>query len=244
MACHTLLPLWPTCHRDNFFANFCQSLASNFSATLVWLAILVWLATLWLGHTSLQPNRPLFVYALESSYANRARPRTAPCPCPCPCPHPPARSCVTVRPGSGSRTAGCRRRGAKQVDEQPNRHKISMAPPHAWLRTHFCLLSAAAALATAAAEFDGAVAAGCCHGHAMPTLRRKGRRKTTKSGSQSPCRPPGQIHTPDSFTHRHQDTYMNPPHACMHTYAGSRCDDDDDRHDRLLMAEAQDTNVH
>lgn len=90
-----------------------------------------------------------------------------------------------------------------------------MAPPHAWLRTHFCQLSAAASLATAAAEFDGAVAAGCCHGHAMPPLRRKGRRKTTKSGPQSPRRPARYTHPSNSHTGT-THTSIHPTHKCMH----------------------------
>jgi hypothetical protein len=34
VVCHTSLIIWPTCHRVNIFANFYQSLTSNFLATL------------------------------------------------------------------------------------------------------------------------------------------------------------------------------------------------------------------
>jgi hypothetical protein len=41
--------VWPICHRVIVVANFCQSLASYFFATLFVAATLLWLATLWLG---------------------------------------------------------------------------------------------------------------------------------------------------------------------------------------------------
>jgi hypothetical protein len=52
--CHTLasnilFSVWPICHRVIIVANFCQSLASYFFATLFVAATLLWLATLWLG---------------------------------------------------------------------------------------------------------------------------------------------------------------------------------------------------
>jgi hypothetical protein len=52
--CHTLTSnilflMWPICHRVIVVANFCQSLALYFFATLFMAATLLWLATLWLG---------------------------------------------------------------------------------------------------------------------------------------------------------------------------------------------------
>jgi hypothetical protein len=51
--CHTLasnilISVWPICHRVVVVANFCQSLASYFFATLLWLATL-WLGKMWPG---------------------------------------------------------------------------------------------------------------------------------------------------------------------------------------------------
>jgi hypothetical protein len=57
LACNILFLLWPISHRVIVVANFYQSLASYFSATLFVAAILfvaatlLWLATLWLGKT-------------------------------------------------------------------------------------------------------------------------------------------------------------------------------------------------
>jgi hypothetical protein len=52
--CHTLtsnilFSVWPICHRVIVVANFYQSLALYFFATLFMAATLLWLATLWLG---------------------------------------------------------------------------------------------------------------------------------------------------------------------------------------------------
>jgi hypothetical protein len=52
--CHTLasnilFSVWLICHRVIVVANFCQSLASFFFATLFVVVTLLWLATLWLG---------------------------------------------------------------------------------------------------------------------------------------------------------------------------------------------------
>jgi hypothetical protein len=49
LASNILFSVWPICHRVIIVANFCQSLASYFFATLFVVATLLWLATLWLG---------------------------------------------------------------------------------------------------------------------------------------------------------------------------------------------------
>jgi hypothetical protein len=58
VVCHNSLIIWPTCHRVNFLANSCQSLASNFLATLFVAATLLSLATLWLGKMWLETKHP------------------------------------------------------------------------------------------------------------------------------------------------------------------------------------------
>jgi hypothetical protein len=60
--CHTLdnnilFSVWLICHRVIIVANFCQSLASYFFATLFVSAALLWLATLWLGKMWLETKQ-------------------------------------------------------------------------------------------------------------------------------------------------------------------------------------------
>jgi hypothetical protein len=55
VVCHTLLIIWPTCHRVNFLANSCESLASNFLATLCGCHTLL---NFVLANYGWEPNRP------------------------------------------------------------------------------------------------------------------------------------------------------------------------------------------
>jgi hypothetical protein len=54
-SCHTSLIIWPNYHRVNFLANFCQSLASNFLATLCGSHTL---PNFGLANYGWEPNRP------------------------------------------------------------------------------------------------------------------------------------------------------------------------------------------
>jgi hypothetical protein len=55
VVCHTSLIVWPTCHKVNFLANFCQSLASNFLTTLCGCHTL---PNFGLANCGWEPNRP------------------------------------------------------------------------------------------------------------------------------------------------------------------------------------------
>jgi hypothetical protein len=76
VVCHTSLIIWSTCHRVNFLANSCQSLAFNFLATLLWLATL-WFGKMWLGtkhplkvqHSIFQPYYSVGYDTIRTSFA-------------------------------------------------------------------------------------------------------------------------------------------------------------------------------